>query len=184
MFLTIARDSAVCRQMVDFSDMRQSSVLNFYSDASANPDLGVGAIYDTHWSYAKWETGFIQTCKPSIEYLELYGVAAALLTWSKLLQNRRVTIFCDNMAVVNMVNNCASSCKNCMFLLRLIMMDNLVRNHSVYASYVKSAKNDLADSLSRLQFQRFWNLAPVNMDRYPTKIAEEIWPISAIWKNV
>ena len=84
-FLQFSRDVAVCRPMVDFSDNRKSEVLNFYSDASANPELGVGAVFKTHWLFTQWESGFIKAMNPSIEYLELYGVAAALLTWSQQL---------------------------------------------------------------------------------------------------
>ena len=42
---------------------------------------------------------------PSIEYLELFALTAAVLTWGSKLKNRRITIFCDNLSVVCMINN-------------------------------------------------------------------------------
>ena len=180
-FLTHSRNIAVCRPMVDFSYTRQALEICFFSDASANKELGVGAVYNTHWLFTKWEKAFIQECKPSIEYLQLYGMTAALLTWGRYLRNRRVTIFCNNTAVVDMVNNCASSCKNCMYLLRLIMLDNLTYNRRIFVSYIKSADNDLSDVLSHLQLQHFWKLAPPWMDSHPTHISADVWPVSKIW---
>ena len=42
--------------------------------------------------------------KPSIEYLELYAVTAAVLTWIHQFKNRRIILFCDNQSVVDMIN--------------------------------------------------------------------------------
>ena len=47
-----------------------------------------------------------------------------------------------------MVNNSTSSCKNCMVLLRHIILESLVQNVRVYAKFVKSVENGKADALS------------------------------------
>ena len=48
--------------------------------------------------------------------------------------------------------------------------------------HVKSAKNDLADSLSRLQFDRFAKLTNnLNMKKYAEKLPHELWPASKVW---
>ena len=171
--------------MVDLDTVVSSTTLNFYSDASANASLGVGAVFNMHWLFAKWEPLYISKNKPSIEYLELFGVTAALLMWGDKLKDQRISIYCDNMAVVNMINNYASSCHNCMYLLRLIALDNLTHNRRVFALYVRSTDNSLADSLSHLQFKCFWRLAPANMDmdKYPTKKAAAVWPASKLWSK-
>ena len=103
----------LCRPFVDFSDIPQYQKLFFYSDASKNSRLGMGAVFNNNWIVAKWGSQFIQNCDPSIEFLELFALTAAVLTWSSkfpCLHNSRVTIFCDNEAVMHMVNNMASSC--------------------------------------------------------------------------
>ena len=127
-FLHNSRNKVVCHPMIDLSVTRTATQLMFYSDASANPLLGVGAYFNKHWLFAKWEPGYIVKNKPSIEYLKLFGITAALLTWGHKIQNQRIIIFCDNTAVVAMINNCASSCCNCRYLLRLMMLDNLGNN--------------------------------------------------------
>ena len=80
-FLTHYRDLAICRPMVDLQSTVSAEVLNFYSDANAHPLLGFGARYNDHWLFAQWENGFIKNNKPSIEYLELFALTAALLMW-------------------------------------------------------------------------------------------------------
>ena len=160
LFLTNHRDSALCRPMIDLEVTFNAKQLDFYSDTSAAEILGFGAVFEDMWIFVQWEKGYIrQKPTPSIEYLELYALTAAVLTWGNLLQNRRITIFCDNMAVVAMVNNSTSSCKNCMYLLRLLIMDNLIRNRRIFAKYVRSQDNEMANTLSRLQFHRFQQLS-------------------------
>ena len=147
-FLGNSHNRAVCRPMIDFhKETTSARKLNFTSDASANPLLGVGAYFDGHWFFAQWEPNYIATNKPSIEYLELYGVSAALLTWGPLLWNQRIIIYCDNTAVVAMINNCVSSCANCMYLLRVIILDNFKYNRRVFARYISTKQNFLSDSL-------------------------------------
>ena len=133
-FLENYRDIAVCRPMLDCEEMIVAEDLMFYSDAIANKRLGFGAVFNKHWLYSQWEPGYINTDlnEPSIEYLELYALTAALLTWGHLLKDMRIQVYCDNMAVVSMINNATSSCKNCMFLIRLIVLNNLVNNRWVF----------------------------------------------------
>ena len=168
--------------MVDFNKFETSTELRFTSDASVNPLLGVGVVFDTHWLYTQWEYGYVNTFKPTTEYLELYGVVAAINTWGHLIQDRRIILFCDNTAVVAMINSMSSSCINCMYLLRLLTLNNLVNNRRVFAQYISSQDNFLSDSLSRLQIQRFFHLAPKNIDMHPTSISPLVWPVSKIWQ--
>ena len=133
-FLTKYQDDAVCCPMMDV-DMPciTAKQLRFYSDASASEILGFGAVYETNWLFSKWETNYIQQHKPSIKYLELYALVAPVLTWEKRIQNICMVLYCDNQSVVDMVNSQVSKCKNCIFLLRLLMLNNLVHNRRIFA---------------------------------------------------
>ena len=179
-FLSKSVGKVVCRPMLDFSQLTNSEQLNFYSDATANPLLGYGTV----WIFNQWEPGYIETYKPSIEYLELYALTAAVLTWGSRLRNRRVTIFCDNESVVAMVNSISSSCKNCMYLLRLLVLSGLVDNRRVFALHVRGKDDKLADSLSRLDLEKFWREAPVTMHRFPERTSALVWPASRIWTKI
>ena len=68
---------------------------------------------------------------PSIEYLELYALTVAVVLWLHRFKNRNIYLFCDNESIVNMVNSSSSSCKNCMLLIRLVVMEGLVHNTKV-----------------------------------------------------
>ena len=156
-------------------EKKDAQVLKFTSDPSKNGDLGFGAWFEKHQTYAQWPKGFIAQHDPSIEYLELYALTIAVYTWSKQLSNRRVTIFCDNEAVVHMVNNYASSCANCMVLIRLLVLRTLEMNFRIFVRHIKTQDNEISDSLSRLQWCRFQKLAKLNELRpVPEKIPRRI----------
>ena len=88
-FLAHHRDESVCRPMVDLESTVSATTLQFYKDVSANQKLGFGGIFNKRWLFGKWEVDFIKVNKPSIEYLELYAVIAAIITWGQLLQDQR-----------------------------------------------------------------------------------------------
>ena len=183
-FLSNYELEAVCHPMMNIVEV--AKVLNFYTDASTKETFGMGGIFEEKWFYTQWLLGFIKNKKPSIEYLELLGVAAAVLTWSDQIRNKSFIIFCDNQAVVEMLNKMTSTCKNCMYLIRLITFDNLIHIQRIFARYIKSSQNDLADSLSRMQLNRFWKLVRdknLTVNKFPSEISPQVWSVTAIWQE-
>ena len=169
-----------CRSFIQ-PELQTAEVLDMYSDASRNFKLGFGAYCGPEWTFGQWDEEFCLQVQPSIEYLELYAVAVGVLNWLKLFKNRKIMLFCDNQAVVEMINNSSSRCKNCMILIRMIVLECLVCNTRVFARYVRSKENDKADALSRLQWDRFWQLAGNQMNSEPTQIPCCLWPMNEIW---
>ena len=135
-FLRLKNASVVNRPMVDLSLIRSAKEIGFYSDASANENLGFGCIYRDQWIWGRWEADYIRKNWPSIEYLELYALCAGLFTWEKELQNARIIIGCDNKTVVFMINKLTSSCKKCMQLTRMITLNGLKHNRRVFARHL------------------------------------------------
>ena len=183
-FLTGNLSEVVHRPMVDlFGQIYTSEDITFYSDASGSAKTGgYGCLLDKEWLYGSWGEDFIRQEEPSIEFLELYALCAGILTWENnpRLVDCRVSIFCDNQAVVHMVNNMSSSCKNCMYLLRLLTLNGLKFNRRLTAKFVDTKSNFLADALSRGQIDRFKRLGP-HMNELPTKINENISPVWKVW---
>ena len=178
-FLT--HPEVVARPFMDFSAAVLSSLdIGMYSDASRNFDLGFGAYCGTEWYFGQWDRHFMEQTEPSIENLELFAVAVAIIKWIKLFKNRRICLHCDNEAVVYMINNTSSNCKHCMVLLRLIVMELLVHNVKVVAKHVGTKANGKADALSRLDLGRFRTLGP-NMDSMPSSLPDELWPLRKVW---
>ena len=185
MFLT--NQSMVNRPFIDVKEFSDTAIqLGFTTDASRAFELGFGCYYDKRWTFGCWEENFIENCDPSIAYLELYSLCVGIFVWQNepTLQNCRVIVRCDNQATVQMVNNMTSSCPNCMYLLRLLAFNNLRHNRRIYVRYIDTKSNYLSDALSRMEFDRFFRLAPADVNPEPERLPEELWPISKIWQKL
>ena len=119
--------------------------------------------------------------QPSIAYLELYALVAGVFTWANRLRNAKFTLWIDNTSARDMVNAGTSNCKNCVHLLKLLTLNNLIHNRRVQLKYVESSENSLADNLSRLNLTEFFRLAPKDVDQQPQELPEELWLASKIW---
>ena len=181
-FLKGDLQTAVTRPMVDILDKAATSKqLKFFSDASASKKLGFGALLDNRWIRGDWGCEFIEKYEPSIEFLELFTLCAGIFTWQdhESLVNNRVIIFCDNMAVVHMINDMSSKCPRCMSLIRLLALNNLKFNRRITANFVSTKDNFLSDALSHNQMLRFRKLGP-EMNLLPDEISKLVWPIANI----
>ena len=178
----IDHPSIYARHFMDFSAILRADEIQMFSDASKSPLLRYGDLAGNSWLYGQWDYDFIIARDPSIAYLELYALAARVLSWIHRFRNRRVILFCDNQSVVHMVNSTSSSCHNCMVLIHKIVLTCLKENVRLFAKYVPSKMNVAADYLSRLKIQEFRSLKK-SWDALPTVTPEELLPMSAIWKS-
>ena len=138
-FLQHATAQQLCRPFIDIDQTRYAEVLNFYSDASMSiKHGGLGAVYNNSYIVAKWNTSFLLQEHPSIEFLELFALCAALLTWGDQpeLCNTRIGIWCDNTSVRDMINDLVSHCNQCMKLIKLIALENIKHNRRVFVFHV------------------------------------------------
>ena len=185
MWLSFLKHPTVfCRPFMNFEKILVASEIDMYSDASGK--LGMGAYCGSAWMFQMWDKKFIQKYRPSIEYLELFAVTAAVLTWIHQFRNQRIVLFCDNQSVVSMINLTTTSCRNCMVLIRLIVLQGLKENVRVFAKHVEGVKNSLADSLSRNKIDSFKESSRKSdkiIDEIPTQIPDMIWPMEKIWKK-
>ena len=172
--------SVYCRPFMEFTRFYSATEVDLYSDASKNPLLGMGGMCETAWMSQQWNANFITEANPSIEYLELFALLATVTNWIHKFRNKRIILFCDNTSVVFMVNNTSSSCKNCMVLIRKLVMLSLVHNVRIYTRYVSSKENLRADLLSRLKLDIFKNRFPF-VDPEPTMVPADLWPMEKLW---
>ena len=68
-----------------------------------------------------------------------------------------------------------------MCLICLLTLNELRFNRHLYAHYVTSRDNFLADSLSHLRVDKFRRLAPEGMVNQPSHISAELWPLTKLW---
>ena len=176
--------SIYARKFIDLDSSIQSSDVDFYTDASANPELGCGGVCGNDWFILQWNDKFVKKHKPSINYLELYAMTVAISIWIEKFKNQRIYIFCDNMSVVQMVNKTSSKCKNCMVLIRYIVLKSLTYNVKINVKHVPGKSNNYSDWLSRLEYKKFRQHARSMGRKFtnsPSTIPQELWPMEKIW---
>ena len=177
-FLSNHKIESICRPYSDLSETIQSTQIQFYTDASGR--IGYGCSFGDFWIQGFWPKSFLFNKQPSIQFLELYALCVGLLAWGHELTNATYEIFCDNKSVRDMVNHTTSGCRNCMVLIRIITINNLIFNRKLRVKYIETYNNQLADSLSRGDLAKFRNLKPsANPVGDPTPSC--LWPIEKIW---
>ena len=134
----LLNQGVVNRSFVDFDSTIEPIDVGFFSDSSKNENLGFGCFFNKQWIFGQWETGLIKRNDPCIAYLELFALCTGVLTWRKKLSNQSILIHCDNIAVMHMVNKMISACKNCMYLLRILMLDNLLCHRKISVVYIET----------------------------------------------
>ena len=92
------------------------------------------------------------------------------------MRNQRITFFTDNEASVHVINKSSRRDKFFMSFVRRLVFVCLQNNILFRARHVSGIKNDLADSLSRLQIQRFRRLAPAHMQLTPVAVPTVLQP--------
>ena len=112
--------------------------------------LGYGAIFKSHWFSGAWSAAqsplsIVYRVSPRVEFL------------------------CDNESVVAVLKSGTSRDKSPMVFLRYLTMLAIRHSFSFTASSVPGKDNQVADALSRFQFERFGCLVP-HADATPSPI--------------
>ena len=152
----LSHPSVFSRKFIDFTQ-RSAMDISFYTDASKT--IGIGGFCKQERMHAKWNKHFIAEQNPSISYLELFAVTAGLLNWMHKFKNMCIILHCDNQGAVDMINTSSSKCRQCMKLIRLIVLNCMIHNVKVTARHVRGIHNELSDLLSRDKIMEFRNLA-------------------------
>jgi hypothetical protein len=84
----------------------------------------------------------------------------AMFIWGVKFQNHKILLKIDNQDLVIMINNRTSKSKYVMQLLPPFVLLTMRNNIQFRAVHLPGVKNELADSLSRFQMERFRALAP------------------------
>ena len=174
----------LCRPFVDIHKTIQADTLQFFTDAAKGKTLGMGGVLHSLSFFAQWEPNYIKLYNPSIEYLELLAICMETFCWSEQLQNQCIIMFCDNESMVTMVNDTMSSCKNCMLLIRKLVLRSLEYNFRIFCRWIKGSSNFKADFLSRMKLEKFRSYVKqhgINTDPDPMPLNMDLWPASKLW---
>ena len=152
-----------------------SGQLRFYTDAAKSK--GYGIVFGSHWEYGerphKWKT------ERDIFFIEFFPIVVGLSLWCHTLRNKKVLFMTDNESVVHVINKQTSRDPYLLSLIRKMVLICLRNNILFKAKHIPGVKNGLADSLSRLQVDKFKGRSQ-GMDRVPTPLPEHLRP--EIWE--
>ena len=144
-----------------------SDKINLYTDAAGSD--GYAAVLGSRWLHGQWFGDWLQL---NITILELFPIVAALITWSDLLRNHCVVFNCDNMAIVEVINNLSSKEPAVMLLLRKLVLCCMTNNILFKARHIAGSHNVIADHLSRSQVLQARSRAPwLNQESTPLPAA-------------
>ena len=136
-----------------------SETLSLYTDASGS--IGYGGFFETRWFQGKWLTyQHLGSPGMSIPWQELFAIVVACHLWGSQWTSRRIKFHCDNLGVVEVINSRKSKVPRVMDLVRDLTLCTLRHNFYFQAVHVLGKHNNIADSLSRCQMERFRQLAP------------------------
>ena len=178
----LSHPTVYCRPFSQFSDEVTAYQVNFFTDASGG--IGFGALCYSSWMTQKWDKNFIKQKKLDIEFLELFAVVVAVETWMHRFRNHKIIIYCDNQNVCRAINRSTTSKKESMKLVRILLFKCMTENVVLYAQYIKSKDNTMADMLSRDQVREFkWEAQKLHLqiDAFLTPIPTNLWPMSNLW---
>ena len=86
----------------------------------------------------------------NITHLEMLNLLVALRTWGKFWKNSTVEIFCDNMAVVQVVESSKSRDDFLSACIRNIWLLTATWDIDLHIFHIKGKNNTIADALSRI----------------------------------
>ena len=146
-----------------------SSSIKLYSDASG---AAFAAVFGSTWLQGtfpgKWRHS-------NIAIKELLPIVLAVRLWAKELSNQRILFFCDNQAIVYVINKQSSKEPTIMALIRTLVSVTLNYNIHFMAKHIPGKKNVIADLLSRSQVTKALQVAPW-LDKTPVAFPPQWLP--------
>ena len=140
--------------------------------------MGMGAIYKNNWIQARWPkvyTTKIGKTTMNIDLLELFAIYVACVTWGHHWAGKRIIFITDNAPITDIWHAGTTRSKHIMFLVRKIFLIAAKSQYTISLKYIRGTNNVIADSLSRFQMQKFWKVAPTNVNELPTEIPDIVW---------
>lgn len=139
-----------------------------YTDASGS--LGYGGYFQGQWFSESWGTSRVfhlqsSSRDTSIAFKELYPIVVSAMLWGHMWVGKRILFMCDNTATVSIIQKGRSKAQHIMPLVRRLTLCAATHNFTVLSKHVPGKSNLIADSLSRLQIQKFRQLAPMSSPR-------------------
>ncbi len=143
-----------------YDELESSATLKLYTDAA--PSVGFGGVFNGQWFASAWPNELLSAPVNTLStaLLELYPIVIACILWGKQWSRKQIMFFCDNEATVNIINKGHSSVPFINRFVRRLTWLSVLGNFNFRAAHIPGLNNQIADSLSRFEFQKFHLLCP------------------------
>ena len=141
-----------------------------FTDAS---NLGMGGVFDKMWFSCSWPDHFLEF---DINFKEIFAIFAAICTWAKVLLNKQILVYCDNLNIVTVWKT--GTCKNphIMKAIRALFLCCASHNINLMTKHIEGKINTQADFLSRMQVGKFCKVQPL-AEKDLCQVPSYIWDI-------
>ena len=131
--------------------------LHLFTDAS---NVAASGYFRGEWFVIPFIGPQLALASYSINWREMYAIVVSAATFGSQWSGQRIMMHCDNQCIVEVVRG--GTCKNSLImdLVRQLFFISATYAFEFSCCYVDTVSNDVADSLSRLQFDRFFSLVP------------------------
>ena len=154
-----------------FQELPVSSVdIGLFTDAS---DVGFGCVFGDRWCCGTWREPWGEC---PIFVREFFAIWVAVRVWGDEWVNQQVVVHTDSAPARDIWVRGTSPDKRVMRLVRPMFLWAAKRNVNIILRHIPGEHNDLADSLSRLQVQRFRQLHPTAV-AVPCHIPSDVWDV-------
>ena len=132
-------------------NITEAADMELYTDATLT---SFGGFYKNQWFQGDFpeEIFYEQT---SMAFFELYPIVMASVLWGHLWNRKRILFHCDNMATVEIITKGRSKVNSIMKLMRKLTYYAAKHHFIVHAQHIEGIRNNIADSISRYQMQKF-----------------------------
>jgi len=148
----------------------EASQQTFEIASDASGSWGCGAIWKTSWFQLKWNE---ITEAFHIAVKELIPIIIATVIWGSEWKGSIVTAYCDNAAVVSVLNTRYSKEENLMQMVRTLFFIEARYQFKLKALHIPGKHNYLADYLSRNQMSTFHTMHPT-ANNIPSTVSPSI----------
>ena len=153
-------------------DWTKQTQLRFYTDASGT--VGFGGFLRSEWFAGIWPSSWGHI---DIQTKEIFPIFEGLKLFGEQLRNKKLKIYSDNQAVVEILNSMSSKSKSVMVFVRLIVLQLMKMNLLIKVFHIAGFKNTTADRLSRNLLQEARRYSP-QLDPEPRHLTQDLLPIN------
>ena len=139
---------------------------------------GCGGFSNTQWFSLKWVASAMSL---HITVKELLPITIAAGLWGPHWRGQSVQVWCDNEAVVTIINQNTSKDLEAMHLMRCLAFIMAKCEFFLFASHIKGQHNKIADALSRDNVPLFRTLYP-QAQLHPTVIPSALLDLLIVEK--